>query len=86
MTNLLNLYQYVLAGFVSPVNIGTTGRALFIALPLIAVIATIHKAIKLDEIKLISFVRETILLFGSIVVFMVITAIIIFVIMKALIG
>ena len=83
MMNILNLYQYLLAGFMAPVHIGTTAHALLLALPLIAVIAIVYKATKLDEIKFVSFVREVFLLFGSILVFMIITAIVIFVIMKA---
>ena len=84
MNNLL--CQYVLAGFTSPVYIGTTAKALLLALPLIAVISTVYKAIKVEEIKFVSFVRESILLFGSIVAFMIVTAIVIFIIMKAVIG
>jgi hypothetical protein len=70
----------------SPVDIGTTAKALILALPLIAVIAVIYKAIKVDKIKFVSFLRETFLLFGSILVFMIVTAIVIFIIMKAVIG
>lgn len=84
MNNLL--CQYVLAGFTSPVYIGTTAKALLLALPLIAVISIVYKAIKLDEIKFISFLRESILLFGSILAFMIVTAVVIFAIMKAVIG
>jgi len=70
----------------SPVYIGTTAKALLLALPLIAVISIVYKATKLEEIKLVSFLRETFLLFSSILVFMIITAVVIFVIMKAVIG
>jgi hypothetical protein len=84
MNNLL--CQYVLAGFTSPVYIGTTAKALLLALPLIAVISIVYKAIKVEEIKFASFLRESILLFGSILVFMIVTAVVIFAIMKAVIG
>jgi hypothetical protein len=86
MTNNLSLCQYILAGFTSPVYIGTTAKALLLSLPLIAVIAVVYKTIKLEEIKFVSFLRETFLLFGSILVFMIITAVVIFIIMKAVIG
>jgi hypothetical protein len=86
MINNLNLCQYLLAGFMSPVHIGTTAKALLLALPLIAVISIVYKALKLEEIKFVSFLRETFLLFGSILVFMIITAVVIFIIMKAVIG
>jgi len=70
----------------SPVDIGTTAKALILALPLIVVIAVIYKAIKVDKIKFVSFLWETFLLFGSILVFMIVTAIVIFIIIKAVIG
>jgi len=68
------------------VYIGTTAKALLLALPLIAVISIVYKAIKVEEIKFASFLRESILLFGSIVAFIIVTAIVIFIIMKAVIG
>jgi len=80
------LFQYVLAGFTTPAQISTTAKALLLALPLIAVISIVYKAIKVEEIKFVSFLRESILLFGSILAFMIVTAIVIFVIMKAVIG
>ena len=70
----------------APVYIGTTAKALLLSLPLIAVISIVYKATKLEEIKLVSFLKEVVLLFGSILVFMVITAIVIFVIMKTVLG
>ncbi len=86
MINNLILCQYILAGFMSPVHISTTAKALLLALPLLAVIATVYKATKLDEIKLVSFVREVVILFGSILVFMILTAVAIFSIIKLSIG
>ena len=62
---------YCLAGFMAPVYIGTTPKAFLLALPLIAVI---------------SFIRETSLLFGSILAFMVLAAIGIFIFMKLTVG
>lgn len=81
-----NIFQYVLAGFMAPVNLGTTVGTLFLALPLIAVIAIVYKATKLEEIKLVSFLWESVLLFGSILIFMIIAAAAIFVVMKLVIG
>ena len=86
MINSLNLCQYVLAGFMSPVYISTTATALLLALPLIAVISVVYKATKLEEIKFVSFLRESIILFGSILVFMIVTAVVLFVIMKSVTG
>jgi hypothetical protein len=76
----------ILASFTSPVYIGSTAGTLLWALPLLAVISIVYKAIKLDEIKPGDFAKQVFLLFGSILVFMVLTAVIIFVIMKIFIG
>jgi hypothetical protein len=75
-----------LAGFMAPVHIGTTPLAFLLALPLIAVIAVVYKATKLEEIKFGPFVWQVFLLFCSIVVFMVLTAIALFVFIKLTIG
>jgi len=74
--------QSILAGFMSPIHIGTTPWAFLLALPLIAVISVVYKATKLEKIELVHFVRETILLFGSIVIFMVLTAVGIYIFVK----
>ena len=78
--------DYCLAGFMAPVYIGTTAYAFFLALPLIAVIAVAYKATKMEKIEFVSFVRESVILFGSIVAFMIVAAIIIFAVMKLTIG
>ncbi|MFA5292620.1 MAG: hypothetical protein WC496_06245 [Phycisphaerae bacterium] len=80
------MIDYCLAGFMAPINIGTTPQAFLLALPLITVIAVVYKATKLEKITLVSFLRETVLLFGSILAFMVLTAIVIFLIMKLTVG
>jgi hypothetical protein len=76
----------MLASFTSPVYIGSTAGAMLWALPLIAVISIVYKAIKLEEIKPIDFVKQVFLLFGSILVFMILTAIVIFIVIKIFIG
>jgi hypothetical protein len=76
----------ILANFASPVHIGTTPYAFLLALPLIAVIAIVYKATKLEKIELVSFARESFMLFGSILIFMVLTAVGVFVFMKLTIG
>ena len=83
---MTNSFNCILAAFRSPIEIGTTAAALLLALPLIAVIAVVYKATKLEKIKLFSFIKEALLLFGSIVVFMILIAIGIFVVMKITIG
>jgi hypothetical protein len=48
----------ILASFTSPIHIGSTAGSLLWALPLIAVISIVYKAIKLDEIKPADFVNR----------------------------
>jgi hypothetical protein len=86
MTTNLLLFKYILAGFTSPVYIGSTAKALLWALPLLAVISIVYKALKLEEIKFADFIKQVLLLFGSILIFMIITAVAIFIIMKLAIG
>jgi hypothetical protein len=80
------MFQFILANFTSPVHIGTTPYSFFLALPLIAIIAIVYKATKMEKIELFPFIRESFLLFGSILIFMVLTAVGIFVFMKLTTG
>lgn len=80
------MIDYCLAGFMSPVYIGTTPQAFLLALPLIAIISIVYKATKMENLKFVPFVWQVFLLFCSILVFMVLTAIAIFVVMKLTIG
>jgi len=43
-------------------------------LPLVAAIAIVYKTTKLPEIKAANFLKEVVILFGSIIIFMSITA------------
>jgi len=70
----------VLASFLLPENIGATPASLLWLFPLAASIAVAYKTTKVTEIKLKSFVRESAVLFGSILVFMFITAMVLFVV------
>ena len=71
-------YHLILAAFTSPINITTTPISFFWMLPLIASIAIIYKTTKLKEIHLLNFIKETVLLFTSIAVFIVVTAIVLY--------
>jgi hypothetical protein len=75
-----------LASFFSPIQISTTPQSLLYALPLLIVIAVVYKATKFDEIKFLPFFRESIVLFVSILFFMVITAIGIYLFIRLTIG
>jgi hypothetical protein len=67
---------FVMATFTTPEKIGATPQSMLWLLPLVASIAIVYKATKLPEIKAANFLKEVVILFGSIVVFMSITALI----------
>ena len=67
---------FLLATFLYPENIGTTPLAMLWVLPLVASIAIVYKATKVDTIELRPFAKETFVLFGSIVVFLGVAAIV----------
>ncbi len=73
---MLDLASYVLAGFTTPEEIGTTPQSLLLLLPLVVAIAVVYKATKVPRISAGNFIKESVLLFGSIVIFMVITALV----------
>ncbi len=64
----------IMATFTSPENIGTNPQSLLWLLPLAAAIAVVYKATKLSTITAGNFIKEAAVLFGSIVIFIIITA------------
>jgi hypothetical protein len=64
----------VTATFTAPERITTNPQLLLWLLPLAAAIAVIYKTTKLQTITARLFIKETVILFGSIVVFIVVTA------------
>jgi hypothetical protein len=64
-----------LGAIMTPEQVATNPQSMLWLLPLTAAIAAVYKATKLPEIKLGSFVKETVLLFGSIVGFVIIAAV-----------
>lgn len=68
----------VIATFTAPEQIGTTPQSLLWLLPLIAAIAVVYKATKLSTITVGSFFKEVATLFGSIVAFVGITALVLY--------
>jgi hypothetical protein len=62
---------FVIASFTAPENFGPNPQSMLWLLPLVAAIAIIYKATKLPTIKAGNFIKETSLLFGSIVVFII---------------
>lgn len=67
----------LLAGFTTPIRIDTTAASMLWLLPLVATLAIVYKATKVHTIRWKSFLRETAVLFGSIIVFIIIAALVI---------
>jgi hypothetical protein len=68
------------ATFTVPENITTSTGMMLWLLPLAAAVATIYKVLKLPEIKPVGFIKETGILFGSIIVFLAVSAIVLFIV------
>ena len=68
-----------MASFTVPEKIDVNPQSILWLLPLIAAIAIVYKATKMPKIKAVSFLKEVTILFGSIVVFMAITAVALYV-------
>jgi hypothetical protein len=67
-----------LATFLSPENIPTNAVSLLWILPLAASISLVYKATKLPTISAWNFVKETAVLFGSVLVFLLISGMILY--------
>ena len=63
-----------MASFTAPEQIGTNPRSMLWLLPLAAVIAVVYKTTKLPTLTVGVFLKEVAALFGSIIVFIIITA------------
>jgi hypothetical protein len=68
----------IIATFTTPEKIGTTPQSVLWLLPLAAAIAVVYKATKLPTIKAGDFIKETAILLGSIIVFISVTAFVLF--------
>jgi hypothetical protein len=64
----------ILASFTAPENIQTNPLSMLWLLPLVAAIAVIYKTTKLPKITPLLFLKESAILFASIFVFVIITA------------
>ncbi len=67
---------FAIATFTMPERIGVDAPGILWLLPLAASITVVYKATKLQKIKAANFIKESTILFGSIVVFMAITALV----------
>jgi hypothetical protein len=65
---------FIIATFTAPENIGISPQSMLWLLPLVAAIAIIYKTTKLPVITAANFIKEAVILFGSIIVFIIIAA------------
>jgi len=68
----------VLGSFSTPMQIDTNPASMLWLLPLVASIAIVYKATKVRTIRPRSFIRECAILFGSIMVFIIVAALILY--------
>jgi hypothetical protein len=71
----MSIMDVFIASFTVPEKIHIDPQSMLWLLPLVMSIAVVYKTTKIPKIKAVSFVKEVVILFGSIVVFMVVTAI-----------
>lgn len=65
---------FIMASFTVPEKIGSNPQAMIWLLPLAAAIAVVYKATKIPTITAGNFIKEVVILFGSIVVFIIAVA------------
>ena len=70
----------VISSFTVPESIGVNPASMLWLVPLTAAIAVVYKATKVPSIKAGKFARECLVLFGSIMVFMVVTGVVLYII------
>ncbi len=68
----------MLATFTAPMRIGTNPASILWLLPLVATISIVYKATKVHQVHLRPFTKETAALFGSIIVFILVAALILY--------
>jgi hypothetical protein len=73
------LVFFILANFTTPENVGTDMKSMLWLLPLTVAIAAIYKATKMPAVTTGSFIKEVVVLSGSIIVFIIIIALALFI-------
>lgn len=66
---------FFMASFTVPEIIHVDSISMLWLLPLVAAISVVYKTTKIPKIKAVGFFKEVVILFGSIVVFMAVSAI-----------
>ncbi len=69
---------FLLADFTIPERITVDPQSMLWLLPLVVAVTIVYKATKVPKIQAVHFIKEVAVLFGSIVVFMVITALVLY--------
>ncbi len=69
---------FVMASFTVPEKIGAEPQSVLWLLPLAAAIAVVYKATKLPKITAGNFIKEAAILFGSVVVFIIAVALVLY--------
>jgi len=72
----MSIAAYIMATFTTPEQISVTPLSMLWLLPLVASISVVYKTTKLPKIRFAHFLKESVILFGSIVIFMAITALV----------
>jgi hypothetical protein len=75
---MITLATTLLASFTTPMRVSTDPASMLWLLPLVVSIAVVYKATKVYQIRLWPFAKESAVLFGSIVVFIVVAAVILY--------
>ena len=70
---------FIIASFTAPQTVGITPSSMLWLIPLAAAIAIVYKVTKLETITLETFIKEAGALLGSIVIFMGITALVLYI-------
>jgi hypothetical protein len=68
-----------MAAFTVPEQIGLNPQSMLWLLPLVASIAIVYKVLKVPKLQFRVFIKETATLFFSIIVFIVVTAFVLFI-------
>jgi hypothetical protein len=71
---------FFIASLTAPEEVGTSPQSMLWLLPLAVSIAVVYKATKLPKITTGSFLKETAALFGSIILFVAVTALVLHVV------
>ena len=79
---MLSAVAQMRASFTTPEKIGVTPQSLLWLLPLSASIVVVYKATKVPRIRPVSFIKDSAVLLGSILVFMLVAAMVLLVLSR----